>query len=85
MLYIHFITNHIKGSILGILKISDELHEELRQASKAMSRSINAQAEFWIKVGAVAELNPDWSYNQIVRKLLNSPSSSLKDLTNEQD
>ena len=34
---------------LGIVKIADELHEEIRKASGAMSRSINAQAEFWLK------------------------------------
>ncbi|MFG1489483.1 hypothetical protein ABMA58_09555, partial [Oceanospirillum sp. HFRX-1_2] len=35
---------------MGIVKISDELHDEVRKASSAMVRSINAQAEFWIKV-----------------------------------
>lgn len=65
---------------MGIVKISEELHEEIRQASRAMSRSINAQAEFWIKVGALAELNPELSYNDIVRKLLMTELNSIKDL-----
>jgi uridine phosphorylase len=43
---------------MGIVKISDQLHEQLRLASAAMDRSINAQAEFWIKIGLLAELNP---------------------------
>ncbi|MCE9853373.1 ParD-like family protein, partial [Shewanella chilikensis] len=47
---------------MGIIKISDELHEELRKASGLMARSINAQAEFWIKMGMLAELNPDRSF-----------------------
>ena len=34
------------------------MHEQLRLASAAMDRSINAQAEFWIKIGLLAELNP---------------------------
>lgn len=44
---------------MGIVKISDELHEYLRKASNVMSRSVNAQAEFWIKIGIQAELNPE--------------------------
>lgn len=70
---------------MGIVKISEELHEEIRQASSAMSRSINAQAEFWIKVGAAAELNPGLTYHDIVRKLLTSESGSIKDLINGND
>ena len=55
---------------MGILKVSDQIHDEIRKSSKAMSRSINAQAEFWIKIGHLAETNPDLSYNEIVRTLL---------------
>ncbi len=65
---------------MGILKVSDDIHDEVRQASSAMSRSINAQAEFWIKVGALAELNPDLTYNQISRKLLLTELNSIRDL-----
>lgn len=52
---------------LGIVKISDELHEELRTASQVMSRSINSQAEFWIKMGRLAELNPDKTFAQLIQ------------------
>ena len=31
---------------MGIVNIEDELHEQLRRASKASCRSINAQAAF---------------------------------------
>ncbi|GHF79791.1 ParD-like family protein [Thalassotalea marina] len=55
---------------MGIVKISDELHEEVRKASTVMSRSINAQAEFWIKVGMQAELNPQLSFNELMLELL---------------
>ncbi len=65
---------------MGIVKISEGLHEEIRQASGVMSRSINAQAEFWIKLGALAELNPELTYNDIVKKLLMSELHSIKDL-----
>lgn len=52
---------------MGIVKINDELHEEIRKASSVMLRSINAQAEFWIKVGMLAETNPDITFTDIVR------------------
>jgi len=55
---------------MGILKISDELHEEIRKSSSVMSRSINAQAEFWLKMGMLAELNPDLTFQQIIQQQL---------------
>jgi hypothetical protein len=51
---------------MGIVKIDDALHEEARRASGVMCRSINAQAEFWMKIGMLAEANPTWSFNDIV-------------------
>lgn len=51
---------------MGIVKIADELHEDVRRASGAMCRSINAQAEFWMKVGMLAEANPTLSYNELI-------------------
>jgi hypothetical protein len=51
---------------MGIVNIEDELHEQLRKASKASYRSINAQAAFWIKIGMLCELNPHLTFQQIV-------------------
>ncbi|MCX5481455.1 ParD-like family protein [Kaistia geumhonensis] len=51
---------------MGIVKIDDELHEEARLASAVMCRSINAQAEFWMKIGMLAEANPTLSFTEIV-------------------
>jgi len=51
---------------VGIVKIDDQLHEEARRASTVMCRSINAQAEFWMKIGMLAEANPTLSFNEIV-------------------
>ncbi|MGR5126609.1 ParD-like family protein [Photobacterium swingsii] len=68
---------------MGIVKISEELHEEIRRASGAMSRSINSQAEFWIKMGMMAELNPTLSYNELVRQLLSNDASNLKVTNND--
>jgi len=53
--------------IMGIVKIDEDLHEEARRASAVMCRSINAQAEFWMKIGMIAEANPTLSFNDIVR------------------
>jgi hypothetical protein len=58
---------------MGIVKIADELHDEIRRTSSVMSRSINAQAEFWIKIGHLAETNPTLTYQEIMKQeLLNS-------------
>lgn len=51
---------------MGIVKISEELHEVIRKASSVMVRSINAQAEFWIKIGMLAESNPTMSFSEIM-------------------
>jgi len=53
---------------MGIVKISDELHEEIRKASAAMVRSINSQAEYWIKMGMLAETNPTLTYSELLRE-----------------
>jgi hypothetical protein len=52
---------------MGIVKIADDLHEEARRASGVMCRSINAQAEFWMKIGMLAEANPTLSFTEIVQ------------------
>jgi len=53
---------------VGIVKIDDQLHEEARRASTVMCRSINAQAEFWMKIGMLAEAHPTLSFNEIVAR-----------------
>ncbi|AOI81955.1 MULTISPECIES: ParD-like family protein [Burkholderia] len=55
---------------MGIIKISEHMHERLRSTSTALSRSINAQAEHWLRVGMLAELNPALSYGDICRMLI---------------
>lgn len=52
---------------MGIVKISDPLHDEIRKSSNVMSRSINSQAEFWLKMGRLAELNPTMTFNEIIQ------------------
>ncbi|PZP26025.1 ParD-like family protein [Pseudomonas kuykendallii] len=55
---------------MGIVKISEEMHENLRIASTALSRSINAQAEHWMRMGMLAELHPDLDHRAICRLLV---------------
>lgn len=55
---------------MGIVKISDPLHESLRVASQALSRSINAQAEHWMRIGMLAEAQPELTYADIIKRLM---------------
>lgn len=58
---------------MGIVNIDDELHDQLRRATKVSGRSINAQAAFWIKVGLLCEMNPGLNFNEIIaRELANA-------------
>ncbi len=50
---------------MGIVKISDLLHDDIRDASKAMSRSVNAQAEYWIRLGMMSELYPNLTISKL--------------------
>lgn len=63
---------------MGIVKISDELHEDIRKASSVMVRSINAQAEFWMKVGMLAEANPSMSFSEIMREQMQQANVQVR-------
>ena len=65
---------------MGIVKISDAMHENLRIASNALSRSINAQAEHWMRIGMLTELYPDLDHNQISRLLIRAELKGGLDL-----
>jgi hypothetical protein len=62
---------------MGLVKIDDDLHEQARRASTVMCRSINAQAEFWMKVGMLAEANPTMAFNDIVKAQLEAAEVDL--------
>ena len=55
---------------MGIVKISEHLHEQARVTAKAMTRSINAQAEHWMKIGLLIEQNPDMSYTDVLKHMM---------------
>lgn len=60
---------------MGLVKISEQMHANLRAASAALSRSINSQAEHWLRVGMLAELNPGLQYSDISQLLIRAEVS----------
>ncbi len=55
---------------MGIVKISEQMHENLRVAGSALSRSINAQAEHWMRVGMLTEMHPELDHREICQLLI---------------
>lgn len=66
---------------MGIVKISDLMHENLRVAGSALSRSINAQAEHWMRVGMLTELHPELDHHAIGRLLVQAELDGGLDLS----
>ncbi len=64
---------------MGIVKISDQMHENLRVAGTALSRSINAQAEHWMRVGMLTEMHPDLDYREICQLLIQAEQQAAHD------
>ena len=62
---------------MGLVRIDDKLHEEVRRASTVMCRSINAQAEFWMKIGMLAEANPTMAFMDIVKMQLGQVAAQV--------
>lgn len=60
---------------MGIVKISDDLHEGAKLMAKAMSRSINSQSEYWMRVGKLSEENPTSTYPEIIKMLVNQAAA----------
>ncbi|SER18946.1 ParD-like antitoxin of type II toxin-antitoxin system [Pseudomonas sp. NFACC02] len=60
---------------MGLVKISEQMHDNIRSASAALSRSINAQAEHWMRVGMLAELNPGLNYSNICQLLIRAEAT----------
>lgn len=60
---------------MGLVKISEDMHANIRAASAALSRSINAQAEHWMRVGMLAELHPTLDYSEICQMLIRAETA----------
>ncbi|PJI52409.1 hypothetical protein CTI14_42760 [Methylobacterium radiotolerans] len=55
---------------MAAVKISEQMHENLRVASGALSRSINSQAEHWMRIGMLSELYPELRHADICQLLI---------------
>jgi hypothetical protein len=73
-------TFHIRFFTMGIVKISDLMHENLRVAGNALSRSINAQAEHWMRIGMLAELHPALDHREICQLLIRAEQAGGFDM-----
>ena len=51
------------------IRISDALVREAKLRAKVENRSLTGQIEYWVKIGKIAEENPDLSYN-LIKELL---------------
>lgn len=76
----HIYETYISERPVGIVNIEDELHDQLRRASKASYRSINAQAAFWIRIGMLCELNPGLTFQELVARELKAAGVDSLDL-----
>ncbi|MCX5511943.1 hypothetical protein C3941_07720 [Kaistia algarum] len=65
---------------MGIVSIEDDLHDQLRRASKVSCRSINAQAAYWIKIGMLCEANPTLGFTAIIERELRAAGVSAPSL-----
>ena len=83
MIRIYFVYETYIEVAMGIVKINDQLHEELRKASGVMVRSINAQAEYWIKIGMLAEANPGLTFSDIMREQMKQADVDIRRVMGE--
>lgn len=68
---------------MGIVNIDDDLHDQVRRASKVSFRSINAQAAYWIKLGMLCETNPHLDFAQIIERERNAAGVSAPPLLSD--
>ena len=66
---------------MGIVNIDDDLHTQVRRATRVSCRSINAQAAWWIKVGMLCETDPTLSFNEIMKRELSTAGVSAQPLS----
>ena len=65
---------------MGIVKISDEIHSQLRKASKALDRSLNSQAEHWLKIGMLSELYREKTYEELRNLLFENDHLTIENI-----
>jgi hypothetical protein len=52
------------------VKLSEHIITEAKIISKALNRSVAGQIEHWVRIGKIAEENPDLSYEFIKNILI---------------
>jgi hypothetical protein len=62
------------------VKLSEEIVSDARIISKAFSRSVAGQIEYWAKIGKVAEENPDLTYEFIKNILISQQEAKAERL-----
>ncbi len=65
---------------MGIVSIDDDLHDQVRKASKVVFRSINAQAAWWLRIGMLCEASPTLGFNEIVEREMRAAGVSPQPL-----
>ena len=65
---------------MGIVKVTDEIHDQIRKASKALDRSLNSQAEHWLKIGMLSELYRDKTYEELRNLLFEFDNFSIEQI-----
>ena len=61
------------------VNLSDSLVEEAKKYANVYHRSLGQQIEHWLKIGKIAEENPDLSYNFIKDILLGLEEKKLEE------
>ncbi len=52
------------------VKLSDNIVSDAKIMSKALNRSVAGQIEYWVRIGKIAEENPDLTYEFIKNVLV---------------
>jgi hypothetical protein len=60
------------------VKLSEEVVSEARIVSKAMNRSVAGQVEYWVRIGKIAEENPDLTFEFIKQILISRQEAKAK-------
>lgn len=50
---------------MSVIKLSDDLVVQAKIFAEIYSRSIPKQIEYWVKIGKIAEENPDLNFEMI--------------------
>lgn len=66
---------------MGLVKICESMHDNIRVTSSALNRSINGQAEHWLRIGMMCELHPELKYGELCRLLIQDEIRAQAEVT----